>query len=184
MKRIAIAAVVGGVIIFLWSFISHMLLPLGEMGFSALPNEAAVLEGLKTSIPQEGLYIFPNPATKPPGGADTRPAGLLVFHPEGGWDISPGRLGNELFSNILAAAVAAFIASLLAAAYGRRVLAITLLGLFGWLSLIVSYWIWYGFPTAYILGEGINEVVGWFLAGLAIAKIVPRAIVGHLDESG
>lgn len=175
MKRIAIAAVVGGVIVFVWSAVSHMLLPLGEMGFTALPNEAAVLEALKTSIPQEGLYLFPNPATKPPGEADTRPAGLLVFHPQGGWDISPGRLLNELFSNVLAAAVAAFIASLLAAAYGRRVLAITLLGLFGWLSLIVSYWIWYGFPTAYILGEGINEVVGWFLAGLAIAKIVPPA---------
>lgn len=176
MKRIAIAAIVGGIVIFVWSFISHMLLPLGEMGFSALPNEPAVLAALKDSVPRSGLYIFPNPATKPPGQAeDSRPAGILVFHPEGGWDISSGRLLNELLSNVLAAAIAAFIASLLAAAYARRVLAITLLGLFGWLSLIVSYWIWYGFPTAYILGEGINEVVGWFLAGLAIAKIVPPA---------
>jgi hypothetical protein len=65
--------------------------------------------------------------------------------------------------------------SLPEASYGRRVLAIALLGLFGWLSLIVSYWIWYGYPSAYILGEGINEVVGWVLAGLAIAKIVPPA---------
>lgn len=178
MKRIAIAAIAGGVIVFVWSAVAHMLLPFGEMGFSALPNEAAVLEALKTSIPQPGLYIFPNPATKPPGETDSRPAGLLVFHPEGGWDISPGRLLSELFSNVLAAALAAFIASLIAAAFGRRVLAVTLMGLFGWLSLTVSYWIWYGFPGSYILGEGITEVVGWFLAGLAIAKIVPRAGTG------
>jgi hypothetical protein len=183
MKRIAIAAIVGGIVIFVWSSISYMLLPIGEMGFSTLPDEAAVLQALKSSVPQSGLYIFPTP-TDPSASNPAGPSGILVFHPEGGMDMSPGRLGNELLSNVLAAAVAAFIASLLAAAYGKRVLAITLLGLFGWLSLIVSYWIWYGFPAAYILGEGINEVVGWFLAGLVIAKIVPPAIVGHSDANG
>jgi hypothetical protein len=183
MKRIAIAAIVGGIVFFVWSAVSHMLLPIGEMGFSTLPNEAAVLESLKTSIPESGLYIFPTP-TDPSAANPAGPAGIMVFHPSGGMDMSPGRLGNELFSNVLAAAIAAFVASLMAASYGRRVLAIALLGLFGWLSLIVSYWIWYGFPTAYILGEGINEVVGWFLAGLVIAKIVPPAIVGHADQAG
>ncbi|HEY7215873.1 MAG TPA: hypothetical protein VIC28_14695 [Thermoanaerobaculia bacterium] len=183
MKRIAIAAIVGGLIVFVWSAISHMLLPLGEMGISTLPNEAAVLETLKTSIPQSGLYFFPTP-TDPSAANPAGPAGIMVFHPEGGMDMSPKRLGNELLSNVLAALVAAWIASLLAAAYGRRVLAIALLGLFGWLSLIVSYWIWYGYPAAYILGEGINEVVGWFLAGLAIAKIVPPAIIEHQDANG
>jgi hypothetical protein len=174
MKRIAIAAIVGGLIVFVWSAISHMLLPLGEMGVSTLPNEAAVLETLKTSIPESGLYIFPTP-TDPSAANPAGPAGIMVFHPNGGMDMSPKRLGNELLSNVLAAAIAAIVASLMAAAYGRRVLAIALLGLFGWLSLVVSYWIWYGFPALYILGEGINEMVGWFLAGLAIAKIVPPA---------
>ena len=46
------------------------------------------------------------------------------------------------------------------------------MGLFGIVSLLVSYWIWYGFPVEYVCGELVTEVVGWLLAGLAIAKIV------------
>lgn len=184
MKRILIAALVGGIVVFVWSSIAHILLPLGEMGLSTIPNEGPVLEALRSSIQKDGLYFFPGMEMgKKPTPEEQKaweakilagPTGILVYNTKGE-AMSPRQLGGEFLSNVLAAAVAAFIASLLAAAYARRVLAIALLGLFGWLSLLVSYWLWYGFPSSYILGEGITEVVGWFLAGLAIAKIVPPA---------
>lgn len=182
MKRIAIAAIAGGVIVFVWSAIAHMLLPIGEMGISTLPNEAPFIAALQGT--QDGLYFFPGmDMSRKPTPEEQKaweakvaagPTGILVYHPKGE-AMSPRQLSSELLTNVLAAAIAAWIASLLAAAYGRRVLAIALLGLFGWVSLILSYWIWYGFPSAFVLGEGITEVVGWFLAGLAIAKIVPPA---------
>jgi hypothetical protein len=185
MKRIAIAAIAGGVIVFIWGAISHMLLPFGSMGFSTLPNEDAVTAALKSSIPDEGLYIFPGidmsgDATEEEQAAwaarlRSGPRGLLVYHPQGSEPMSPRQLLSELLANVLAAAVAAFLVSLMAAAYGRRVLAVALLGLFGWLSLEVSFWIWYGFPGSFIAAEAVTEVVGWFLAGLAIARIVPPA---------
>jgi len=189
MKRLAIAAVAGGAIVFVWSAIAHTLLPLGEMGLSTLPNEApfvAALQGTKT-----GLYFFPGmDMSRKPTAAEQAaweakiqagPTGLLVYN-ERGEAMSPRQLGSEFVSNVLAAAIAAFVASLLAASYGRRVLALTLLGLFGWMSLSVSYWIWYGFPASFILAEGITEVVGWLLAGLAIAKIVPPS--GAVERRG
>ena len=191
MKRIAIAAIAGGVIVFVWSAIAHMLLPIGEMGISTLTNEGPFIAALQGA--KDGLYFFPGmDMSRKPTPEEQKaweakvaagPTGILVYH-EKGEAMSPRQLGSELVTNVLAALIAAWIASLLAAAYGRRVLAIALLGLFGWVSLSLSYWIWYGFPTSFILGEGITEVVGWFLAGLAIAKIVPRAIVPHTDASG
>ena len=193
MKRIAIAAIAGGVIVFVWSSIAHVLLPLGEMGISTLPNEAPFIAALKGS--KDGLYFFPgmDMSHKPTpeeqkaweAKVQAGPTGILVYS-ERGEAMSPRQLGSEFLSNVLAALVAAWIASLLAAPYGRRVLAIALLGLFAWLSLTVSYWIWYRFPGSFILAEGITEVVGWLLAGLAIAKIVPRAgiIIGHGDPNG
>jgi hypothetical protein len=57
----------------------------------------------------------------------------------------------------------------------KRAFAIALLAIFASVSLSFSYWIWYGFPAAFVLGELVTELIGWYLAGLAIAKIVPSA---------
>jgi hypothetical protein len=86
--------------------------------------------------------------------------------------MSPRQLGMELLSNILAALAGAIILSYVVGSYGRRVFIVALLGLIAWLSINVSYWNWYGFPGAFIAAEGIDQVVGWLLSGLAMAKIV------------
>lgn len=51
-------AIVGGVVVFVWGGFSHMVL-LKAIGFSPLPNEAAVLESLTSASPDDGLYFFP-----------------------------------------------------------------------------------------------------------------------------
>ena len=56
----------------------------------------------------------------------------------------------------------------------QRVLVVTLMGLFGWVSISVSHWNWYGFPGSFAIAEGIDQVVGAFLAGLVLAAIVKR----------
>lgn len=38
--KVAIAAVAAGLVLFLWGFVAHMLLPLGHAGLSVLPAEA------------------------------------------------------------------------------------------------------------------------------------------------
>jgi hypothetical protein len=43
------------------------------------------------------------------------------------------------------------------------------MGLFSWLVISVPYWNWYRFPLALTEGVLIEQVVGWFLGGLAIA---------------
>ncbi len=63
---------------------------------------------------------------------------------------------------------------MIGAPFGRRVLVVGLLGLLAWLSISASHWIWYGFPTAFVGAELIDQVVGWLVTGLVIAKIVPR----------
>jgi hypothetical protein len=52
-------------------------------------------------------------------------------------------------------------------------MAVALLALFASLSISASYWNWYDFPAAFVGGELVTELIGWTLAGLAIAKIVP-----------
>ncbi|HXU30669.1 MAG TPA: hypothetical protein VN851_08850 [Thermoanaerobaculia bacterium] len=183
MKKILLAALAGGLVLFAWGAVSHMATPLGEMGLKNLPDEGPVLTALGASIPEAGLYFYPGldmkNATDEQRAAweekiKSGPSGLLLYRPSGGEAMSPRQLGSELVSNIFAAWIAAIVVSMISAPFGRRVLVIGLLGLFAWLSISASYWIWYGFPTAFVGAELIDQVVGWLLAGLAIAKIVPR----------
>lgn len=90
--------------------------------------------------------------------------------------MSSGQLLTELASNV-AALVAAAILRAAAVGFGHSVLWATLLGLCSWLSLSVSYWNWFGFLIDYTIAVGIIEVVGWFLAGLAMARLVKTSVI-------
>jgi hypothetical protein len=180
MRRILLAGLVGGIVVFAWSAFSHMVLYVGEQGMRSLPNEDVVRATLHASIPEPGMYYFPgmDPRDKSKAAQDawaakyrTGPAGLLIYLPVGG-ELPFGRMmGVELLSDILAAAIAAFAIARLRAGYLRRAVTVGALGLFAWLSISVSNWNWYGFPGSYILSEGLDQVVGWFLGGLAMARL-------------
>ena len=179
MKRIIIAAIVGGIVFFIWSAAMHMLPAVGMMGIKSLPDPA--LEALKTTVPESGLYFFPgvvkNPTPEQQKEWEAKlvsgPYGIMAYTAGGSAAMSPKQLGSELLTNIVAAFIAACVISLIPATYGKRVLVVMLFGVFAWLSLTLSFWIWYNFPTPWVLAEAITEIIGWLLAGLVIAKIVP-----------
>jgi hypothetical protein len=187
MKKIPIAAIAGGLAVFVWSAIAHMATPLGTAGMSVLPpaEEARVIEALKAGVPDSGLYFFPGvdmSATLTPEQQaawqkkiEAGPFGLLVFNAMGGSPMSPAQLLTELASTILAAGVAAFLVSFMAGSMLMRATAVALLALFSSLSIGASYWNWYGFPIAFVGAELGTELIGWFLGGIAIARIVPAA---------
>jgi hypothetical protein len=106
------------------------------------------------------------------------PTGLMNYSPGGEGPMTGRQLSSELLSDVLAGCVAAFAVSLTVAPFGRRVLLVALLGLFAWLSISVSYWIWYRFPAAFIVAEGFDQVVGWLLAGVALAAMFKRSQAG------
>ena len=57
--RIVLAAVVGGIVLFIWLAVAHMLLGLGSVGFKQLPNEPAVLSAFHANLSEGGLYFYP-----------------------------------------------------------------------------------------------------------------------------
>jgi len=60
VMRILLAGILGGIVMFIWTSIAHMALPLGEAGINEIPNESAVLGAMQSSIGDKtGLYIFP-----------------------------------------------------------------------------------------------------------------------------
>ena len=89
--------------------------------------------------------------------------------------MSPKQFAVELGTNILAAIFVALFFTWMTPSFSKRVVLATLIGLVAWLSIDVSYWNWFRFPGSFITGELIDQVVGWFVAGLVMAFIAkPR----------
>src|SRR5262249_18360952 len=135
---------------------------------------------------EPGFYFFPYVDKKEASEAAQKawtekikkgPTGILVVHPEGAEAMSPRQLLTELATNVISALLAALLLSQVRPnlGYSDRVACGTLLGIFGFVTISVPYWNWYGFPTDFTTGQAIEQVVGWLLGGIVLAAIVrPR----------
>jgi hypothetical protein len=183
--RVILAAIVGGVLLFFWGFVAHMLLPFSEQALKPVPNEAAVIEAVRDNVTENGVYYIPYMDYMTASEADKKaqaekiangPSGLLVLR-TGGVSMDMKReLPTEFLSNVLAAMVAALaVTGLGARGYGARVGAIFAFGVVAWLSISVSQWTWYGFSTDFLIGDLVDQWGGWLLAGLGMAAVLkPR----------
>src|SRR5213083_113574 len=55
MKRIVLAAILGGLTLFVWMYVAHDVLGIGEMAVGEIPNEAVVLSAMRGAIPEAGF---------------------------------------------------------------------------------------------------------------------------------
>jgi hypothetical protein len=178
--RIAIAALFGAIVIFLWQFVSHMLLPIGEMGFRAPQNEGVVLQAASSGLPDSGMYLLPYLAPEKmndaaavqdwTGRAQKNPFLFVVVGPANTvvTNMAP-ELARQFVIDLLGALLIAFVLAGTAWGFGMRVLGAVVFGVFGWLLDIVPMWNWYKFPADYVVGNLLDQGIGWLLAGIAIA---------------
>src|SRR2546428_1858195 len=180
--KILLAGILGGVVMFIWTSIAHMALPLGEAGLREIPNESAVLGAMQNNIGEQiGLYIFPAPgvgknatrqekneAMKHMGEKmATNPSGILMYH-------APGRpftlgkwLGIEFGTELLEAILVLFLlAQTRIASFAGRVGFVLAAGILAAIATNVSYWNWYGFPGVYTAGSMFIQIVGFFFWGI------------------
>jgi len=178
--RIGIAALLGAIVIFFWQFASHMLLPVGMMGFRLPQAEDAVLQSAGSGLPQTGIYMLPSmdPAKMSDKAttdawvakAKANPSLFVVVATAKTDPASMGaELGTQFVGNFIAALLIAWVLAATVWGFGTRVLGATAFGVFGWLANIVPLGTWYRFPGDYLAGNLIDQGVGWLLAGVAIA---------------
>jgi hypothetical protein len=187
-KRIILAGVLGGIAMFIWTSIAHMVLPLGEAGIGEIPNEAAVLAAMQTSIGQQsGLYIFPGLGVGPNPSREQRseamkhveeklagnPSGLLMYHPPGRSFTFGKWLGIEFATELLESILAVFLlAQTRFATFGARVGFVTVTGILAATATNVSYWNWYGFPCVYTASYMSIQIIGFLCVGIVAALVL------------
>ena len=189
MNRTFLAALLGGIAMFVWTSIAHMALPLGEAGIREIPNEAAVLSAMQSNIgEQSGLFIFPgfglgpNPTHEQQSEAmkhmdeklAQHPSGLLMYHPAGSRPFVMVRhLSIEFATEFLEALLVVFLLSQTRlTSFGARVGFVTLAGILAAIATNVSYWNWHGFPVVYTAAYMFIQVVGFFCIGVVAALVL------------
>jgi hypothetical protein len=188
--KILLTGILGGIVMFIWTSVAHMALPLGEAGIHEIPNESAVLSAMQSNIgDQTGLYIFPGPgvgnnATRQEKNEAMRhmaekmaanPSGLLLYH-------APGRpftigkwLGIEFGTELLEAILVVFLlAQTRIVSFAGRVGFVLAAGILAAVTTNISYWNWYGFPGVYTASYMLIQMIGFLLVGVAAALILPK----------
>jgi len=186
MGKKILAGVLGGVAFFMWSFVAHDMLPLGDLGVKDAPNEEVIMAAMKTNILDHGLYIFPginvpaNATMAQKGQAmegrlkkvASGPSGILVYHPS--WEFSFGKaLATELSTNIVQMLLAVFLLGLTSlTGFMARWRFLAVVGLVAAITTNISYWNWYGFPGNYITSYIFTVFMGFTIGGAVAAAIL------------
>ncbi len=184
--RVFITGLLGGLVIFIWGAISHMALPLGEMGMAETKNEDAVITVLKENMPKSGIYFVPGLSNAQMSDeaavkayqakATSQPNAFVVFQEQGRDGTQMGQnLLREYICNTLAALFAALILALGSFSFSKRVVLSVGLGLFSWLTVSAPYWNWYRFPQDFSLANLAELLIGWLLAGSVMAWWLGRS---------
>src|SRR6516165_4623968 len=186
--RILLAGVLGGIVMFVWTSIAHMALPLGETGIEEIPNESAVLSAMQTSMGENaGLYIFPglgvgknatreekNEAMKQmQQRIAANPSGILMYHPPGRQFAFGKSLAVEFSTEVLQAILVIWLlAQTRIGSFAGRVGFVLIAGILAAITTNVSYWNWYGFPGVYTASYILIEIIGFALVGVTAALVL------------
>lgn len=187
-KRIFLAGFLGGVALFMWEAVAHMVTPLGDTGIKPLENEPAMIAMVQQNIKEPGFYFFPAPEFKAGmSGAQKRQAmeaamnkartgasGILIATPVGTDSLTPAQFGTQFGCDVLMMLLAAFLLSRVNGPLGfaRRTMLVGMMALFPVLATEIPYWNWYKFPSDYIAAQFLVHVVGFVVGGAVIALLL------------
>ena len=173
-RRILTAGFLGAVAMFLWTFLAHMVLPLGEAGVRQIAGEGALLNSMEATVKDPGLYLFPN---MPPHNDQAAyyqkiasgPSGMLIYFPKRQFSFGL-TLGVEFLTEFGQALLGVWLLSMTRfGSFAGRLGFFVVLGLLAAITTNISYWNWYGFPAVYTLGAIVTNWVGLICAGAVAA---------------
>lgn len=179
MQKVHKCALIGGVVLFVWSAIFWMVFACQSHYMRGFQDEGDVASAIIDNAPESGFYILPymSKAENPKQmkkSEEKMAAGPFVFAAVKLEGKNP-RMGMSMVASLILKIVVAYIVSWLVvnlkiAERGRIVKFVALVGLVAALLVAFPHAIWFGFPAGYVVCALLDNVIGWILAGFAIAK--------------
>lgn len=177
MKKWLIGSLVGGILIFLWQFLSWTVMQLHLAEARYTPVQDSVLNYLSSTLKEEGTYMLP---TVPPGSSrsmgeelgkkmDGKPWATVTYKPVYKNDMVMPMIRGFLVDVFLVFCLI-YILTRGGTPPGIRIVAGSVaLGLVTFLWGPYTQHNWFQTPTAALTGHLIDSIVAWTLAGIWLA---------------
>jgi hypothetical protein len=179
-------ALIGGLIVFIWGLFSWMVFPWHQTCLKHFNNESDVADVIRDNAPASGVYVLPNTFSYHDGsshkemshGMELMERGPFMFasiRTNGMGKMSMGPFIISLIIQIIGAFIVTWmLMQTKGLPFKKQVGFVTVFGLgVGVLGQLPDL-NWWGFSYGYVLTNIIDLVVGWFLAGFGIAKVLKK----------
>lgn len=165
----------GGLVLFGWGFVSHVVLSLHDPAFRAFAGEAEVAEALEAGGAGPGVYYLPYDEAE----ISTRNTRAFVALQPAGTGPGMGRLFalGVLIKVLSATLVIGLVRRVQVANHTGRVGAFALVGFLIGFATQAYYWNWFGFSAVYAATMVVDGTIGWALVGVAVTKLMSPPIV-------
>ena len=195
-RRVFLAGLLGGIAMFAWTSLTHMVLPLGDAGVKEMPNEQGVLNAMHSTLGEaSGFYFFPGTGLGPNATMQQKraamdqygqklavnPSGILIYHPAGAKPMTTGQLATEFFTELIESLlVVILLAQTRLTSFASRLGFVIVAGMLATIATNVSYWNWYGFPATYTAAYMTTGIIGFICAGLVAAVVMKEKVPATL----
>ncbi len=181
MKKLIIGSLVGAVLLFGWQAIAHMFMHHHDAGYKQVPNEAAVLTALSSSIQQEGQYMVPGmdmnatqeEMQKAEEAMKGKPWAMITYHPVYEYDMAMSSI-RSFITALFCVMIFVGIIGIHQRNFGLVFLKALGLGFLTWMFVWYNQNIWMQTPWEVIRGELIDLLAGWALVGLWLGWYLTR----------
>jgi len=174
-KALIKGTIFGGIILYAWMAISWMLIPWHCATLKNFKDENSVAAIVSANVTEQGIYVLPYLCGGGQNDAKQGPHMFASIRPQGVDFTSPKPYINAIIIYLVAAF---FVTYLLLQArpttYWKRVWFVTVFGIAAGILGSFPNWNWWGFSCDFTLVGFIDYVIALFLAGLAIAAVVPN----------
>ncbi len=172
MKQHIIPIIVCGVALFIWGFISWVVLPWHNVTIHQLTDEDQVAQILAQNAPNDGVYYLPREMDNE-STSHRFAAFINVVHQH------TSNLNLNLTIDLIMRCVVAGVLWLMLCctshlSYFRAVCLVTAVSGFSALSVHIARWNWFSFSADFIIIEILDVLVTSLIAGLILAYFYQR----------
>lgn len=188
MLKGLLAALLGGLLLSGWSYVSWEVLGFHQPVLGSVAHENLVFEALNANLEDSAAYFLPRrPSTTDMGRAQKAEVlgrwktqrkqgpGVFMFYRKQGVDPDdPTRYVRDLAINVLACLIVVVLLVTLQQGLPGPLGRIMLVMLAGVLT-TMPHWmnlIWFNAPLEFAIVTSLDALIGWFLASIVIAQLV------------
>jgi hypothetical protein len=185
IRSLVLGTILGGLVAFIWSFISWELLPWHEKALQSFHNEDEVSAVIASHITKSGSYILPGAPSQEGLTSEQKKAaqdiamqkwqkGPVMFAAirSAGFGSFPARLIIQMLYQMAAALLLTWLLlQTTGLSYARRVAFCGVAGLAASVIADLPNWNWWGLSGTYTAVNLVDYTLTWLLAGLVIAKV-------------